>query len=293
MFRATSPLRYPGGKSALYPIVSSILRSNRLERKQYAEPFAGGCGLALALLYEGHVNDIHINDIDPSIWAFWDSVLNRTDEFTYMLNNTSVTVNEWHRQRRVYLRQDISNSLELGFATFFLNRTNRSGIIKDAGVIGGLAQNGPYKIDCRFNRKDLIRRIQRVAKYCKRIHLSRNDALKFISNISNNLSNSIFFYIDPPYFKKSSKLYTNFYKEEDHNALASTVLKLKNPWLLTYDNTPQIAELYKTRSQFIFDVNYSLKNKRKETELLIVSNELILPEKFRERQVDRTQREAA
>ena len=292
MARATSPLRYPGGKTALYPIVSSILQANKLERVHYAEPFAGGCGLALALLYEGHVSDIHINDIDPSIWAFWHSVLNQADELTALVAETPVTVNEWRRQREVYLCQNESDSLALGFATFFLNRTNRSGIIKDAGVIGGLDQNGPYKLDCRFNREDLIRRTQRIAKYRNRIHLSRCDALTFISDVCDRLSSSTFFCIDPPYFKKSSRLYTNFYKPTDHSMLASTVLNLNNHWLLTYDNAPEIAKLYRSRRQFLFDINYSVRMKRRETELLIASKGLRLPSQICNKQVNKPRNQA-
>ncbi|MBD0865950.1 MAG: DNA adenine methylase, partial [Rhodobacteraceae bacterium] len=177
MTRIPSPLRYPGGKTSLYPLVWQILQLNRLCRRHYVEPYAGGCGLALALLYGGHVSDIHINDIDRSIWAFWHSVLENTDEFAQLIRTAPLTIDEWHRQREVHSRNDGSNPLALGFAAFFLNRTNRSGIIGKAGVIGGWDQSGPYKIDCRFNREDLERRVRRVAKYSSRIHLTCLDAL--------------------------------------------------------------------------------------------------------------------
>lgn len=169
-----------------------MLRENRLERRHYAEPFAGGCGLALALLYEGHVSDIHINDVDASIWAFWKSVLNHTDELSYRIKKTPITVDEWRAQREVHLAMDVDDPVSLGFSTFFLNRTNRSGIIKAAGVIGGLDQTGTYKIDCRFNRVELERRVRRIAKYRSRIHLSRRDALTFAKDASERLPESNF-----------------------------------------------------------------------------------------------------
>ena len=193
MPRSTSPLRYPGGKASLYPLVTRVLRDNRLERRHYAEPFAGGCGLALALLYGGHVSDVHINDVDPGIWAFWHSVLKYTEEFVDRIRKVNVTVEEWHSQRNVNLRMDANDPVSLGFATFFLNRTNRSGIIKAAGVIGGLAQEGPYKLDCRFNRGDLVRRVRRVSKYKSRIHLTRQDALAFIEETRTNFPTSNIF----------------------------------------------------------------------------------------------------
>ena len=241
MARATSPLRYPGGKLCLYPLVSRILKGNRLERRHYAEPFAGGCGLALMLLYEGHVSDIHINDVDTSIWAFWKSVLDHPQEIIYRIRKTPVTITEWHAQREIHLSMDEDDPVALGFATFFLNRTNRSGIIKAAGVIGGRDQSGPYKIDCRFNREELERRVKRIAKYRNRIHLSRRDALAFIKDTSSSLPSTTFYCIDPPYFSKGQTLYTSFYDPEDHKILADTILRLDNPWIVTYDNASTIS----------------------------------------------------
>jgi len=287
MARSTSPLRYPGGKTCLYPLMSGILRINKLEHRRYVEPFAGGCGLALALLYEGHVSDIYINDIDPSLWAFWHSVLNHNGDILAKVRSTPITVNEWHSQRRVHQRADVTNPVELGFSAFFLNRTNRSGIIKDAGVIGGLSQTGNYKIDCRFNRDELARRIQRVARYKSRIHLYRMDALHFIKN--SGISSGAFFCVDPPYFNKGSSLYTNFYKRANHVQLAEAMMGLDNPWVITYDNAIQVSALYKKRRQYEFDVNYSVETKRLGTELLIASKGLRLPETIRDRQVSRPQ----
>ncbi|TOD09223.1 DNA adenine methylase, partial [Vibrio parahaemolyticus] len=156
-----SPLRYPGGKSKLTAYVVETLKLNELEGGTYVEPFAGGCAIAWYLLLEGHVENVWINDLDPAIHAFWYSVLNRTDDLCQLIENTDVTIEEWHIQKSIYAN-DRTNSLELGFATFFLNRTNRSGIIK-AGVIGGLEQNGNYLLDCRFNKERLIEQIRAIA----------------------------------------------------------------------------------------------------------------------------------
>ena len=289
----TSPLRYPGGKTCLYPLVAKLLRDNRLERRHYAEPFAGGSGLALSLLYGGHVSDIHINDVDASIWAFWHSVLEHTDELCYRIRKTPITIHEWQAQRETHLRMDTDNPVSLGFATFFLNRTNRSGIIKAAGVIGGLDQSGPYKLDCRFNRDDLERRVRRVAKYRNRIHLAQRDALAFIEDIQRRLPKTTFLCIDPPYFSKGKGLYTSFYDPEDHKILSRGILSLPNPWIVTYDNTARITHLYKERRQYEFDINYSLETKRRGTELLIASKGLRMPAEVRDRQVHRPQYRAA
>ncbi|WP_208856238.1 DNA adenine methylase [Sphingomonas melonis] len=182
----------------MFDLLAAILRINNLTRGHYAEPYAGGAGLALSLLFEGHVSDVHLNDIDRTIWAFWSSVLTETTEFVRLIECTPVTIAEWHRQREIYLNESDFTDLEVGFATFFLNRTNRSGIVKGAGVIGGLSQDGAYKIDCRFNKEDLARRIRRIAKYKSRIHLHRQDALAFLDSMDESLPDRSFLCIDPP-----------------------------------------------------------------------------------------------
>lgn len=288
MALVTSPLRYPGGKTCLLGPVSRILRGNRLERGHYAEPYAGGCGLALALLYNGFVSDIHINDIDPAIWSFWDSVLDNTQEFIKLMEQTPVTLREWRRQRRI-LRDPASDSMSLGFAAFFLNRTNRSGIIKNAGVIGGLEQDGDYTIDCRFNKEELTRRIRRIRKYRSRINLYRKDAIKFIDHVEKKLPEDTFLCIDPPYFHKGSSLYTSFYKRKDHEKVADRILQLKSPWILTYDYCDEIHKLYTARRQFQYSLNYSAQEKRLGTELLIASKGLRIPDDLRASQVHRPQ----
>lgn len=293
MARTHSPLRYPGGKSSLQPLISGVLKANGLSRGHYAEPYAGGASLALALLFSGQVSDIHLNDVDAGIWSFWHTVLTDPEGLLSLVQNSPITIEEWHRQRAVYRASEISDPLALGFATFFLNRTNRSGIIGSGGVIGGLAQQGNYKLDCRFNRNELARRIQRIHQYRSRIHLYREDALDFLKICQTDLPRQTFLAIDPPYFAKGSSLYTSFYTASDHAAVASAVLALPRPWVLTYDAAPEIKALYKSRRQYLFDINYSVQVKRIGTELLVVSKGLKLPEEVRENQSHRPQYRAA
>jgi len=291
--RATSPLRYPGGKACLLDLTSAVLRLNDLERGHYAEPFAGGCGLALELLYGGFVSDIHINDIDRAIWSFWHCVLDETEALIEKIVRTPVTIDEWLKQREINRDENIDDPLSLGFAAFFLNRTNRSGIIKGAGVIGGLDQTGNYKLDCRYNVDDLTRRIKRVARYRDRIHLTNMDAIDFLCHVNRTLPEESLLFIDPPYYKKGPGLYTSFYQADDHALLAKKVLELEHPWVVTYDDTPEIRGLYRSRRQYSFDINYSLQEKRTGTELLIASKGLRLPQALRDRQVNRPQYRAA
>lgn len=278
MTRTASPLRYPGGKSALHNLVSDILFANGLDGGHYAEPFAGGGGLALSLLFEGVVREVHLNDIDPAIAAFWRAILDHNDEICELIDSTSVTIDEWHEQKSIYADlQGSDDDLRLGFATLFLNRTNRSGIIKGAGVIGGLRQTGNYLLDCRFNKADLVKRIKRIAKYRHRIHFSQFDALDFLPSIEKTLPQRSLICADPPYYGKGANLYTSFYQAEDHAALAESMLKVKIPWITTYDNCSEIAGIYRLRRQYEFSVQYSAQTKRLGSELLIVSKGMRLP----------------
>lgn len=277
MSRTASPLRYPGGKACLYNLTTQFLDTNNLNQRSYVEPYSGGCGLALSLLFGGHVTQIHLNDLDRAVWAFWQSVLDHNDDLTSLIASTDVTIEEWKRQRGIQLRKEEAEILELGFSTFFLNRTNRSGIIHSGGVIGGKDQAGEWKIDCRFNRDDLIRRIQRIAKYRNRILIYNEDAEFFMDRVGSSISSNAVMYIDPPYYEKGSQLYKNAYRKSDHERIASRVAKLQNPWFMTYDNVPEIRELYTENASVELDIGYSVQTKRRGSEILIVASNLKLP----------------
>lgn len=282
--RAASPLRYPGGKASLYAAAVEILRGNGLERGHYAEAFAGGSGLALSLLYGGHVARIHINDLDPAIHSFWTAVLDHGGDLIARIREADVTVDEWRRQREIVRECDASDPIKLGFATFYLNRTNHSGVIKGGGVLGGYDQTGTNLIDCRFNKEDLICRIQRIARYRAQIELTGLDALDFLDRCADLPRRSLV-YADPPYYKKGPGLYTSYYRAADHAELATAIQRLSRPWLVTYDDVPQVRALYSARKTFSFDVRYSLKEKRKGGELMVLSDDLIAPRIFDTRRI--------
>jgi len=272
-----SPLRYPGGKAAITPILADIIKANNLVRGHYLEPYAGGAGLALSLLFKGYVHEIHLNDLDRSIWSFWNAVLNQTSEFIERISETEITLEEWHRQKAVQNNAVNAAKIDLAFSTFFLNRTNHSGVIYRGGVIGGLSQTGNYKLDCRFNKSGLIDRIKLIKKYQHRIHLYNLDAIDFMKQTTAVVPARSLYVIDPPYFLKGSKLYTNFYKPEDHAAVADTIKSLSKPWVVTYDNADEIKALYSDKKLYNFALNYSLATKRKGTELLVASDTIRIP----------------
>lgn len=264
-----SPLRYPGGKTSLLPFFEKIIENRGLEKVTYIEPFAGGAGAALALLLSGKVDRIVINDLDKAIYAFWKSSVFSSAKFIKKIKTTPVTINEWKKQKVIYNNQK-ANYFDLGFATFFLNRTNTSGIL-NGGPIGGTEQKGSYKIDARFNKERLAERIHQLSLYKNRISVFNKDGLELIGEYLNK--KNAFIYLDPPYFEKGATLYLNHYKKEDHESLAK---KLNgNPdafWLLTYDNKKEIKSLYPGRKIVNFSLNYNAYESRKGREVMILSD---------------------
>lgn len=271
-----TPLRYPGGKSQLTPFVVKVLRANNLFYGSYAEPFAGGCGIAWTLLLNRYVTEIYINDIDRSIHAFWASALKETDALCERIETTPVTIEEWHRQKEIQ-RASRPKRLDLGFSTLFLNRTNRSGILK-GGVIGGLQQNGNYKLDCRFNRKDLIGKLRRIAHYKDSVHLFCMDAEQFIRHELPKMERNALVNIDPPYYRAGPELYTRFYEHDDHVNLAKAVSAIKQRWMVTYDDSPEIRNIYRKYPMRTQELTYYAQVKRTGVELLILDPKLKLPD---------------
>jgi len=273
-----SPLRYPGGKSQLYPVVRDILRANDMVGATYVEPFAGGCGLALKLLFKGDVGRIVLNDFDVAIYAFWFSILNHTDGFCSMLADVPVTVDEWEKQKEIYKAHDITEILNLGFATFFLNRTNVSGVIK-GGLIGGKKQNGNFKLDVRFVKGGLLQRIEKIAKHKEHISLYNLDAVEFIDSKLPKLKNS-FVNFDPPYVKKGSSLYKDAYSENEHRELSHKIASCNMPWIVTYDICPLVKELYGAFKGTTLGINYSIGDIRNAKEYIYFSRSLKIPAVF-------------
>ena len=270
MTKSFSPLRYPGGKGQMYDTIVQILQDNHLENCNYIEPFAGGAGVALKLLSNGIVKSITLNDFDLSIYAFWYSILYDTERFIRKIITVEINMQEWKKQRIIQLEKENVPLFDLGFSTFFLNRTNRSGIIKGGGI-GGKNQDSFYKMDCRFNKKRLITLIEKISTLKDKITIYNLDAEDFIIQVKQKNS---FYFIDPPYFCKGKQLYTNFFKPEDHLSLFKTIQKnLKNrSWIVTYDKCDEIYQIYKKQKYRIMSLNYSAQNKKKAEEYMFYKN---------------------
>lgn len=267
-----SPLRYPGGKRKIANYLKVLLLRNSIAGRQYAEPFAGGAAVALSLLFEEYASHIFINDVDPSIGAFWHAVLFHNDALCERIDKVPVSMSEWHRQREILDRGRSTNRLvDSALATFFLNRCNRSGIIR-GGPIGGPEQLGKWRIDARFNKPTLIRRIQKIGRFVDRITLTELDAADLFR--SPPWSTGTFVYADPPYVGTASTLYHNSFSEDDHRALATLVKAHPDPWVLTYDDTPLIREAYRGVKSIEFSLSYSAADRYQGSELMFFSQDL-------------------
>ncbi|WP_308991611.1 DNA adenine methylase [Mariniflexile litorale] len=272
-----SPLRYPGGKNKLSAFIAKICIDNNING-HYVEPYSGGASVALFLLIEGFVQKITINDRDRAIYAFWHSVLNNTSKLCKMIENAELSIYEWKKQKDVQDNKKTADLLTLGFSTFYLNRTNRSGII-NAGVMGGIEQNGNYLMDCRFNKKDLIKRIKVIAQQKKNIRLYKKDAVKLIDKIQREAENeNILFYFDPPYYLKASSLYMNHYENKNHYLVSEKIKTIENiKWIVSYDNVPEIQKLYSECKKKEFTFKHTAYEIREGKEILFFSDSIIQP----------------
>lgn len=266
-----SPLRYPGGKNCIFPFVSRFFYENNLVGIDYAEPYAGGAGLALRLLFEEYVNKIYINDFDPAIYAFWYTVLNDIDRFCDWVDKVDISIENWQKYKTIQSDINSVGTFELAKSTFFLNRTNISGVIK-GGVIGGQEQLGKYKIDARFNKQDLILKLKKIHAFRDRIIISNEDGVNFVDTIERK-KKDIFLYLDPPYYRKGADLYMNFYRDKDHLELSQHVRKLNKKWMISYDNQDFILNLYSEEKKLLYKLSQCASN-RIGDEVLVFSKSL-------------------
>jgi DNA adenine methylase len=274
-----TPLRYPGGKAKLAQYVKELIKLNSLADGAYVEPYAGGAGLALELLLQEHVSKIYLNDISKPVWSFWESALHQTEALCRLIRDTRITVTTWDKQKAILRKSDARDVLSLGFATFFLNRTNRSGIL-NGGIIGGRDQTGPWKIDARYNKHELVRRIETIAKLRSAIVVSNLDAFEFVINGVKCWPEKTLIYLDPPYYVKGRSLYLDCYSHNDHLMIANLVKSAnwKQRWIVSYDDVPQIREIYHECANIRYTLNYSAREARSGSEIMFFSQGLKIPE---------------
>ena len=268
-----SPLRYPGGKGLLLDFISDVIRRTFGDRVSYIEPFAGGAGIALGLLSRGIVERAVIGDIDPAISAFWRAVYFRTEEFIDKIWMCDVSIDAWHENWHVLNSPSPTCDLELGFAAFFLNRTNHSGILR-ARPIGGLEQRGKWKLDCRYNREDLARRIEALAVYRDRVDLFEGNACDLLDALDDHSKEASFIYADPPYLTKSTDLYLDDMDFRQHRILAKRLRRDYIYWMVSYDNDARVyGELFPDERFVQFSIRHSASRAHIGEEVAVFSND--------------------
>ncbi|MGV4376481.1 DNA adenine methylase [Trueperella pyogenes] len=264
-----SPLRYPGGKATMAGFFADLIERLGVDNPTYVEPYAGGAGAGVALLREGIIDRLVINDIDSAVYAFWYCVKHHTSWLIEQVRTVPLTIDEWKRQRAIYQEEDDTDLRTLGLAFFYLNRTNRSGIL-NAGVIGGQQQRGTYLIDARFNRETLTDRITALGMLSDRITLHNLDGRDVIEHYGKDSQALI--YIDPPYVAAGGSLYLNAFDGRDHEALATHIHHISHAhWLLTYDDHSLVRHLYRDDFMADLEITYSATKSGKATELLVAS----------------------
>jgi DNA adenine methylase len=244
--------------------------AQRPRPRVYVEPFAGGAGAALRLLYEEQVDRIVLNDLNPGIAAFWRAVFYHTAELVERVHTCELSIDAWHGYRQQY-RSGEGLDVELGFATLYLNRTNRSGIL-EAGPIGGLQQAGRWKLDVRFNRQDLATRIKLLGAYRDRVEVHQQDALELLAALDTR---DALLYVDPPYLLQGDELYMNTLDWTDHQRLGELLRRKHRRWMLTYDVDPRVPDvLYKRLRCAQFSIKHTAALQQLGTEYAVFSDSL-------------------
>ncbi len=277
--RLYSPLRYPGGKAPFAPFIAKVMEENDISGGHYLEPYAGGAGVALDLLFHGYASHIHINDADPAVYAFWVSVTRYSPALLKLLEDTPITIEEWFKWRSVLREEREASLVERGFATLFMNRTNRSGILK-AGVIGGKNQDGSYKLDARFKKEIVAARIEEVANRADNITVHCEDSLQLLNRCSEFLPKRSLIYLDPPYYVKGKGLYRNYYQHADHVAIAKTIQckSFEWPWVVSYDNAEEICSMYEISRSLSYGLNYTAQRRYVGNEVMFFSQNIAIPD---------------
>ena len=280
-----SPLRYPGAKRRLSGYIAEVLRVNDLRPKIFTEPFAGGASVALQLLQDNLVDTIALGEVDPLIASFWKIVFNEPEWLIDQIENIPVTLEMWSYYKEGRFRTNRDRAL----ACLFLNRTSFSGILaQTAGPLGGYKQESPYPIDCRFPVSTIRKRILQAAALRERVlFVRRGDWSETIAKIEDfgYATGEVFYYLDPPFYSKADKLYRFFFDDAGHDALHQALVKIEQPWLLSYDTADQILKLYShngagpKRIDHLYSIAAS--DRLQNVEELIITNLPNLPEETR------------
>lgn len=274
--RDVTPLRYPGGKGVLKYFLANSVLNNNLKGGVIVEPFCGGSGATIPLLKSGIIEELWMNDASPLISSFWESLFFNTNELVKLIKETPVCMKTWNACKEVVDSPYKHDTLKLGFSSFFLNRTNRSGLLM-GGPIGGKNQSGPYLMQCRFNKEKLISRVLSVASLRDKVKIDNIDGVDFLKKTESMVDSSLVF-IDPPYVKQGYNIYRKYsFKKHDHVRLSEYIQRSKWKWIITYDDHQLVKDLYSGDAVQSMRIDYFSKKEKSNNEIIFAAQSCILP----------------
>jgi len=232
-----SPFRYPGGKTWLIPYIRDWLSSRSSQPARLIEPFAGGAIVSLTAAFEGLAKHVIFSELDPAVSSVWRVVLNgqanwlakRIQEFDLTEANV-----------RKVLKEAPSELRDQAFQTILRNRVQRGGILAPGAGFIKTGENG-RGLNSRWYPETLARRIGEINATKEKLTFVHGDAFELIREHQSD--KEAVFYVDPPYTIAARRLYTTW--EVNHSNLFTILSKCKGDFIMSYDNTVEIAALVK------------------------------------------------
>ena len=133
-------------------------------------------------------------------------------------------------------KQDMLSEFERAVRFFVLNRITFSGTVDS----GGYSQAAYEK---RFTLSS-IDRVELISFYLSEVKITNQDYSESLSHDGDD----VFIFLDPPYWKATeSKLYGTrgaLHTSFDHVQFAENMKKCQHKWLITYDDSPMIRDLF-------------------------------------------------
>jgi len=279
--KAVSPLRYPGSKRKLFNYLERISGHNNLSPQMLVEPFVGGGSVFLNFLSRHEKSKAIIADKDELVYSFWKILFAEPSYLINFIRKVRVNLKTFDRYRYISSHPKEFNRKKLAEACLFLNRTSFSGILNNsAGPLGGREQKSIYKIDCRFGRENLIKKIKSISAFKNRVVVlpyNWEETLKYVAEKDKYKDARLLYYFDPPFYKKADQLYRYHFDEASHKNLRDKLMKLKQPWILSYDRAQEIRNLYSAFTRINVSMPYSINSPAKRLEKELIITPLKLP----------------
>lgn len=261
--RNPSLFRYPGGKSWLIPYVRQWLGASK-RRLHFAEPFAGGANVGLAVALERLADRVTLVELDRDVAAVWETTLNgKASELAQRIVEFKMS----KKAVKDLLARRCNSTLSRAFATIVKNRARRGGIMTDAASLLKHGEDGKG-VRSRWYPETLKQRIEEISRIRNKISFLHRDGLAYIRKYSKR--KNFAFFIDPPYTVAGQRLYTH--SEVDHKQLFETAAKVKGRVLMTYDNTADVRKLAREYGFGIKRVKMRTTHHSEKVELLISRN---------------------